>query len=538
MFILGMGLLSGLLSGLLLGIVNAAAAIVAASEDVNSFYFMMFLASVAALWYAKKLALIRTTEVVERMLKDLRVRVSDKIRRCELIHMEPIQKTDAFTKIAYDTNSISQASLGMANACQSFITMAVAVVYLASLSKPACFIAMAVFAFIVYSYSTRRRAIQSKLAGVMRLESDLLRCLNHIFDGFKELKMNQRKSDALFATFRDTADKNCEMKVDVGSLFILNLLFSEVVFFLLLAFLIFVLPRYVPHYNATMLQITSTVMFITGPLSLLIGSAPVFARADTALANLYHLEAAVEEAFTRSVPNGKPPANTFRDFREIALENASFSYMDGQGKPTFSVGPVNITARRGEILFIVGGNGSGKSTVLKMLTSLYPAQHGVLRVDRHIINDASVHEFRELFSIVFTDFHLFDRLYGMEDAPQERVTSLIREMELEDKISYADGRFNTLNLSTGQRKRLGLIVALLEDKPVCIFDEWAADQDQHFRKHFYEVILQKLKAGGKTVIAVTHDDRYWKYSDRVIKFDEGRIVENGRLGGERENGLT
>jgi putative ATP-binding cassette transporter len=141
-----------------------------------------------------------------------------------------------------------------------------------------------------------------------------------------------------------------------------------------------------------------------------------------------------------------------------------------------------------------------------------------------------------MFSIVFTDFHLFDRLYGMEDVPQERVSTLIREMELEDKVAYAEGRFNTLNLSTGQRKRLGLIVALLEDKPVCIFDEWAADQDQHFRKHFYEVILQKLKAAGKTVIAVTHDDRYWKYSDRVIKFDEGRIVQNGSGGGNHENG--
>ncbi|MBU6400216.1 MAG: cyclic peptide export ABC transporter [Verrucomicrobia bacterium] len=531
-FILGMGLLAGVLSGMLLGIVNAAAIIATAPGEVNSYYFLLFLACVAGLWYAKKQALIRTTVAVETMLKDLRVRVCDKIRQCELIHMEPIQKTDAFTKIAHDTNSISQATLGMANACQSIITMFVSLLYLAWLSKPAFAISVLVFGLIAYTYSTRRKEIQSRLAGVIRLESDLLGSLNHIFDGFKELKMNRRKSDALFQNFRETADKNCEIKVDVGTLFIINLLYSEVIFFLLLATLIFVLPRYWSGASALMLQITVTVMFITGPLSVLLGSAPVFARAETSLGNLYGLEAAVEEAFTQSAPNGQAASTRFRDFREVALENATFNYLDSAGKPTFSVGPVTLAARRGELLFIVGGNGSGKSTAVKLLTSLYPVQQGVVRVDHRLVNEATVHEYRELFSIILADFHLFDRLYGLEDIPRERVAALIREMELEDKVTFADGRFNTLSLSTGQRKRLGLIVALLEDRPICVFDEWAADQDQQFRKYFYEVILRNLKTAGKTVIVVTHDDRYWKHADQIVKFDEGRIVEFGSRGAE------
>ena len=91
-------------------------------------------------------------------------------------------------------------------------------------------------------------------------------------------------------------------------------------------------------------------------------------------------------------------------------------------------------------------------------------------------------------------------------------------------MSYADGRFSTLDLSTGQRKRLAMVAALLDDKPIYIFDEWAADQDPGFRRYFYEGLLGELKARGKTVLAVTHDDRYFGVADRVVKRGEGGVV--------------
>lgn len=523
-FILAMGILSGLLSGALLAIINAAAVIASATQDVNTLFLARFLVILAALFYAKRKALIRTTVIVENMLKDLRVRVSDKIRQSELVYFEPIQKTDAFTKIAYDTNSISEASLGMTTASQSLITLFVSLAYLAWLSKPAFIISLVVFVVIVISYSSRRRKLGRQMNEVIGLESRLLGCLNHVFDGFKELKMNQSKSDDLFGTFRETAEKNCAMKVNIGTMFIVNMLLSEGMFFLLLAVLIFILPRYLPNYSDRMLQITSTIMFITGPLSVLIGSAPVFARAETALGNLYSLEEAVDDAYRKSHPNGAPVERAFDQFEQIVLDQATFSYRDTSGVPTFSVGPLTLEVKRGEILFLVGGNGSGKSTVLKLLTSLYQPATGSLRVDRQVIQPSTWGAYRELFSIIFTDFHLFDQLYGLPGGQTDRVTELIREMELEDKVTFSDGRFSTLNLSTGQRKRLALITALIEDRPIYVFDEWAADQDQHFRKHFYEVILKNLRDRGKTIIAVTHDDRYWGHADRIIKLDEGRIA--------------
>lgn len=151
-------------------------------------------------------------------------------------------------------------------------------------------------------------------------------------------------------------------------------------------------------------------------------------------------------------------------------------------------------------------------------------------VDDRLVNAANAQAYGDLFSAIFSDFHLFDRLYGLEDVAEARVAALIEQMELGDKVRFADGRFSTLDLSTGQRKRLALIVALLEGKEIYIFDEWASDQDQHFRQRFYEFILRDLKNHGKTIIAVTHDDRFWHFADRVVKLDLGRVVSDETSG--------
>ena len=182
-----------------------------------------------------------------------------------------------------------------------------------------------------------------------------------------------------------------------------------------------------------------------------------------------------------------------------------------------------LIVQPGELVFIKGGNGSGKSTLVKLLTGLYKPLAGEVLLGETRVTDANVQHYRELFSIIFSDFHLFDRLYGME-VDEARVSSLLEEMQLADKTEFADGRFVNLNLSTGQRKRLALLIALLEDRPYCVFDEVAAEQDPAFREYFYEVILQNLKKQGKTIIAVTHDERFHHTADRVLTMEYGRFV--------------
>jgi putative ATP-binding cassette transporter len=272
---------------------------------------------------------------------------------------------------------------------------------------------------------------------------------------------------------------------------------------------------------------TAAILFIMGPLQLVVQAVPVFARAQAAIRNLDVLESKLDRAM--APPPVRADAAGYRGFQSIALEGAGFSYMAREGaNGAFSVGPLDLRINRGEILFLVGGNGSGKTTALKLMTGLYFPDRGRVAVDGRPLDRKNIQTYRELFGTVFSDFHLFDRLYGIESVEESRVRALLDELELTEKTRFEGGRFTDLNLSTGQRKRLALAVALLEDKEILVFDEWAADQDPHFRHYFYDVILKRLKANGKTIVAVTHDDRYWPAADRVVKMDYGTIVDDRR----------
>ena len=198
--------------------------------------------------------------------------------------------------------------------------------------------------------------------------------------------------------------------------------------------------------------------------------------------------------------------------------------MDTDGR-AFVLGAIDLTFRRGELVFIVGGNGSGKSTFVKLLTGLYSPQAGDIRVDERVITDDSREWYRQHFSAIFSDFYLFDRLLGLDHSTlASQASRYLKELELDTKLRLEDGRFSTTALSHGQRKRLALLTALLEDRPIYVFDEWAADQDQHYREIFYRRLLLDLRARGKTVFVVSHDDRYYHLGDRILKLEYGALL--------------
>jgi len=289
----------------------------------------------------------------------------------------------------------------------------------------------------------------------------------------------------------------------------------------LLATIVFLGPRFTPAYIDVLVKLTTAVLFLMGPISVLTGSIPILSRANTSAENIFALESALKQPADRPARRGK--ARSFEGFREIAFESVSFTYPDRSGETPFTVGPIDVSLRAGEITFIEGGNGSGKSTFLKLLTGLYYPTTGLIRVDQTVVNEANRDAYRDLISAIFSDYHLFKRLYGLRNLDHQIIDRLLREMELENKTALLGDQFQTIELSSGQKKRLALLVSYLEDKPLLIFDEWAADQDPIFRKKFYEQLLQELKAKGKTVIAVSHDDRYFDAADTLLKMREGRL---------------
>ena len=191
----------------------------------------------------------------------------------------------------------------------------------------------------------------------------------------------------------------------------------------------------------------------------------------------------------------------------------------------FTLGPLNLTLSPGELIFIVGGNGSGKSTLVKLLTGLYAPETGTIEFDGQSITDANQEWYRQQFSVVFSDFYLFDRLLGLDNLKSgDRVAQeYLEKLHLDGKVKIDRGVFSSTALSQGQRKRLALLTAYLEDRSIYVFDEWASDQDPAFKKIFYTQLLPELRNQGNAVVVVSHDERYFDLADRIVKLDYGKI---------------
>jgi len=204
-----------------------------------------------------------------------------------------------------------------------------------------------------------------------------------------------------------------------------------------------------------------------------------------------------------------------------------FHYLDKQFDKPFQIGPVDFSLRKGELVYITGGNGSGKSTFLQVLAGLYPPDVGEITFDGVRVTGANRNAYRALFSAVFADYHLFDRLYGVPEPAAGELDRQLARFQLAGKTGVTDGEFDTLNLSTGQRKRIALMVGLLEQRQILLLDEWAAEQDPEFRRRFYDELLPELHRAGMTIVLVTHDDRYLGRLDligRGLRMQDGHFV--------------
>jgi putative ATP-binding cassette transporter len=299
--------------------------------------------------------------------------------------------------------------------------------------------------------------------------------------------------------------------------------FGETTINLMLGLVLFIVPIYIPSVSAELVKISAAILFMIMPAFGLMQSLAIMRSSESAAGRMMSLEgelASLEEQGSRATPENVSP-----DFSEIRMEGIEFAFPAPAGEKAFAVGPLNVTIRRGEVIFVTGGNGSGKSTFIKLLTGLYRPERGQLMIDNLPISVSRLRNYRALIAPVFSDFHLFDRLYGLETVNKNTAREFLDWMEMTHVTDITCDQFTRTDLSTGQRKRLALVAALLEAKPILILDEWAADQDSHFRMKFYREILPELRRRGLTIIAVTHDDRYFDVADRRLHLEEGRLTE-------------
>jgi putative ATP-binding cassette transporter len=494
-------------------------------EETNFRLLMLFILCVATFAYTKKLVNSRLTTHVQQAILQLRIRILDKVRNASLMSYEGLERSQLINALSENTLAIVEGAKHFGEGVPAGIMLVCSFIYVAVISVPAVFIVALCVAGATVVIWSLNRSIADDLNNAMHKEDEFLDAFHQFLDGFKELKMDRRKSADLFDNYlarssADAKDLNTKAAISVVN----SDIYTYVFFYLLLASMLFLLPKLTSISAEETLSITTILLFLLGNGTVFVQALPNITKTDVAIRNITRLEAALDDLEPPVDSALVSPWSRVESRGDIVLRNLYFSYAGPQDQ-SFSVHVDELRVKAGELLYIQGGNGSGKSTLLKLITGLYRPAVGTIEYGGVAVTAENLQHYRECFSIIFTDFHLFDRLYGLQGVDEGRVAELLAEMQLSAKTSYAQGCFRNLNLSTGQRKRLALLVALLEDRPLCVFDEVAADQDPQFRKYFYEVMLQNLKRQGRTIIAVTHDDRYFHTGDRVLKMEYGRLVD-------------
>jgi putative ATP-binding cassette transporter len=467
---------------------------------------------------------ITTTAEIEAIIHKIRVRLMDQIRHSELLALEDVGRARIVAAITSDTAVLTQASNMLAFTVQGAVLIVFVAIYVAFLSVAAILTTIVVVSIAAVIFHQKNRRLVSEKQRAAAWERRLFDRLTDFLDGFKEVRLNSARSADLFADAVDVSRTAANIKINTQAETFRMIVTSQISMYVLLGAVVFVAPQFSDTLGgAALTKTTTALMFIVGACFGLVQSIPILLNANASADRLVQLENVLRA--TAAQPREVP---TVKRFDKIEMRSINFRYVDKFSESAFKIGPIDFTLHPGELVFITGGNGSGKSTFLRVLSGIYAPESGEIILDGRHIDNSNRDDYRALMSAIFFDYHLFRRLYGVPDPDPGEVNRLLELFRLSAKTGLVDGEFRTLELSGGQRRRLALIVSLLEKRPILLLDEWTAEQDPEFRRKFYDELLPDLMKAGATVVVITHDDRYLDELDlpaRRIRMDEGKIVD-------------
>ena len=521
--IVAMTAVSSVATMLLLVLTNLGAEYAADQGVVRIELMVGYLVVFGILLASRGFALTQSATAAERGVLRFRLRVIDKVRRADLGFVEQQGGVAAYASLTQDVGLISQAVVFLIPVAESVLILLFIGLYLVWLSPPSLLAVLAIYAVTLPVYLLRFARTGSQLRRAATADGSFFEQFVELLHGFKEVKLNRRESDAFHAHLVETGADAVRLKLASSERQTNDVIYAGSILYLALLAVAFAIPSLVPEASTTVYKVAAAVLFMIAPLTHLLNGAPTLAKADAAVSNLYALEERLDEAL--SAPMDAPPPMPLREFESIRLQGVEFRFVGHDGRPGFAVGPLDLGVRRGERIFVVGANGSGKTTLIKLLTGLYRPERGQVLLDGTPVADTDQARYRSLFTSVFDDFQLFERIYGIAELEPNVVNEWLAELGLGHKTRYSTTGYSTTELSTGQRKRLALLESVLKGRPICVFDELAADQDPEFRRRLYEELLPQLSASGRTLVIVSHDEQYFHTADRLVEMRDGQLTE-------------
>jgi len=518
-----LGCFVGIANTALIALINMSAPKVAEGESVFLQFFLYAAVLIFFLLVTKK-ANQDNIRSAQFLIHKFKIRILGEYFRSDLQTIDHIGKAKIMQSLGRDTQVVSQSIPILVMMCQSAATLTCLTLYMATISWMAfCITFMA--AVIIFFVSARFiLGVKDSVSAAWVKDGEVFELFGDFLSGFKEIKMHSRRARDITADMveESLAASNLKAYSLVGITNFFNYL--QTLMFVVVGSLIFVLPMLSESFSESVITASTAGIFLVGQLSGLIQTIPTLSEANASAKSLLELQDELAKTAKQSVDNKQ--VLDLDQFRSLKVHDVTYDHLKDKNSTGFSLGPISYEFKAGNLYFIKGTNGSGKTTFMRILTGLYKPSGGYISVNDIKIEQPASSSYRDLFTVVFSDFYLFTKLYGLFDVPDEEILSLQKLLEIEKKFSINDGKFSHIQLSTGQRKRIALLVAMLENRDIIVLDEWAADQDPQFRRQFYQHILPKLKAMGKTIIAITHDDYYFKTADYVLSFKGGKLTED------------
>lgn len=508
------GLISGGCSAWLIALINRAL-----NGHITSHLagYFLGLALVALLTgFISQMMLIR---LAQSTVYDLRLRLSRGVLSAPLQHLEELGASRLLVTLTEDVQTLSNTVFLIPFLCIDIAIIVGCLVYLSLLSGVVFLVVVAMIGLASLSVQFLLNQARSFLAQAREEEDRLYKHFRTMTEGIKELKLHAPRRQGFFSEELEvSARASRNQNVSAMTTFAITTGWGQLLFFSVVGLLLFGLPRLLPVTASLLSAYTLTIIYLMVPFQNLFERLPAFFKASVALEKVERMGLALASQTEISASVTTPNHH----WQSLKLEQVTHAYRGEESR--FVLGPLDLAFQPGELVFIVGGNGSGKSTLAKLITGLYIPESGKIWLDGKPINSSNREWYRQHFSAIFSDFYLFERLLGMGSANLDKqAKDYLRQLRLEHKVQVHDGALSTTALSQGQRKRLALLTAYLEDRPIYLFDEWASDQDPFFRNIFYHQLLLNLKQRGKTILVISHDDRYFHLADRVIKLDYGKV---------------
>jgi putative ATP-binding cassette transporter len=495
-------------------------------EVANAPFALVFIAVCLFILFSRTLSQVMLARVAIDVASQLRTRLYDRIARAPVSALERIGASRLIAALTTDVPRIVIGARMLPDLLINMVTLVGMLGFLLFLNSDVFWFVLACIAFGVLTYQVPMMIGRRYFVRARHSFDGLQESISGLIRGIKELKLNDAKREAYFKSVLMAYEHDVLGAEKAGHTVVRTASnYGDLLSFFVIGSIVFIFVNYRVVSNQELIGVIMALLYVTGPVAIILNFIPQIAVSRVSMQRVAKL---FQDIPSEDLDERQEAA---RPWDSVRFEGVDYRYdVDGAG---FHVGPLDLEFRKGEITFIVGGNGSGKSTLGKLLTLHYRADGGTVRFGDHAIGADTIGTYRQSISAIYSDYYLFDQILGVtDDGLAAMVQHYLKALQLDRKVSYRDGKFSTLSLSDGQRRRMALLASMIDDKELYLFDEWAADQDPMFKAVFYNEILPTLRAQGKMVVVVTHDDRYFHVADQVIVLNEGVVARIERQAGD------